>query len=700
VIGTTLSAPVTDSSTTFWVRFSAAAGGQSVAETRDGSSSQTMWALSYDGTQGGFWFYPRTASGGAAIFTGPGTAQVNTWIKVEVQYTATATGGAQLYLNGQTQVAWGVSGDYRRSADLQKLLLWNDVTNTVDFDDVVVAGVTAPPTTVPGQPTGVSGVPDDQATHLTWTAPTTGGGAITSYRITPFIGGTAQTPIDTASPATSYTVSGLTNGTAYTFKVAGINSVGTGADSAASAAIIPAPLNAIQIENRQPGDPNWGDFAGPPGPTAISGYGSRISVNHGQSIDFYVTTTASTVSINVYRMGWYEGAGARLMRSMGSFPGVNQPQALPNATTGMISENWTRTATLDVPSNWTTGVYLARLSASNGYAALIFFVVRDDGGTQPIVFQTSTNTYQAYNVYGGTSLYNNNTDHSIYTAAHAMKVSYDRPFLNGNGAGEFLRWEYPFVRWAEKQGYNLTYTTNVDVDTNVNPLTAHKAFLSVGHDEYWSKGIRDNVEAAIAAGVDVGFFAGNEAYWQVRYENNASGVPSRVMVGYKDYASGLNGPPGPDPMYGVNNSIVTTWWRDPIVARPEESIMGVMFGGEIVDADYIVQNASSWVFDGTGWANGTHVPRLVGYEYDHYFGDAYTPPNTTVLSNTPLVNTENGQQDTANSTVYTAPSGATVFAVGTIQWSWGLDSFGGGPTYVNAGVQRTTANILARFLQP
>jgi len=129
-------------------------------------------------------------------------------------------------------------------------------------------------------------------------------------------------------------------------------------------------------------------------------------------------------------------------------------------------------------------------------------------------------------------------------------------------------------------------------------------------------------------------------------------------------------------------------------------MMGVMFGGEIVDADYIVQNASSWVFDGTGWTNGTHVPRLVGYEYDHYFGDAYTPPNTTVLSNTPLVNTENGQQDTANSTVYTAASGATVFATGTIQWSWALDSFGGGPSYVNAGVQRTTANILARFLQP
>ena len=122
---------------------------------------------------------------------------------------------------------------------------------------------------------------------------------------------------------------------------------------AASAAIVPAPLNPIQVENRLAGDPNWGDFAAPPTPAGVSGYGSRISVNHGQSIDFYVTTTASSVSINVYRMGWYGGAGARLMQAMGTFPGVNQPQALPNASTGMIVENWTRTTTLNVPSSWT-----------------------------------------------------------------------------------------------------------------------------------------------------------------------------------------------------------------------------------------------------------------------------------------------------------------------------------------------------------
>jgi hypothetical protein len=280
-----------------------------------------------------------------------------------------------------------------------------------------------------------------------------------------------------------------------------------------------------------------------------------------------------------------------------------------------------------------------------------------------------------------------------------MKVSYDRPFLNGNGAGDFLRFEYPLVRWLEKQGYNITYTTDVDTDTNVNPLAAHRMLLVPGHDEYWSKGMRDNVEGAIAGGVNIGFFAGNESYWQVRFEPNANGVPSRVMVGYKDYADGLHGPPGPDPMYGVNNSVLTTLWRDPLVGRPEESMMGAMFSGEAVDQDYVVQNASNWVYAGTGWTNGTHVPKLVGYEYDHFFGDASTPPNTTVLSSSPLVNTETGRPDTANSTVYTAPGGGTVFEAGTIQWSWALDPFGGGASYLNTGVQRTTQNILARFTQ-
>jgi hypothetical protein len=348
-------------------------------------------------------------------------------------------------------------------------------------------------------------------------------------------------------------------------------------------------------------------------------------------------------------------------------------------------------------------VYVAKLTASSGNKSFIFFVVRDDGGHEAIDFQTSVNTYQAYNAYGGTSLYSNATNGKVYSAPHAMEVSFDRPFAQGDGAGQMLWYEYPTLRWMEKQGYDVSYTTDVDTDLNATPLTNHKAFLVIGHDEYWSMGMRKAVQGAIASGVNVGFFGGNESYWQVRFQPNAAGSPDRVMIGYKDYAECPTGVdplqclPGPDPVYNVNNAVLTALWRDPLVNMAEDAMMGVMFGGEANNANYVVQNSSSWVYAGTGWTDGTLVPGLVGYEYDHYWGDATTPPGTIVLSNSPVINGETGKPDTANSTLYTAPSGARVFAAGTIQWGYGLDNYGG-TTFVNAGVQRVTQNILANFI--
>jgi N,N-dimethylformamidase beta subunit-like protein/ASPM-SPD-2-Hydin domain-containing protein/centrosomal CEP192-like protein/HYDIN/CFA65/VesB family protein len=458
-----------------------------------------------------------------------------------------------------------------------------------------------------------------------------------------------------------------------------------------------AASNPIQVENSLPGDSTWGDFSANLSPTALSGYSSPISVNHGQTVHFYVTTTSANVTIDIYRMGWYGGTGARHIETLGTFTGQQQPIPPPNSVTGIVVCNWQQTASLAVPSTWVTGVYLAKLTGTSGDKSFIFFNVRNDGGHEDFVFQTSVTTYEAYNTYGGTSLYNNNTNGAIYSYAHATKVSFDRPFNPGdsNGAGHFLWYEYPMLRWAEKNGFDMTYTTDVDTDLNTNPLTNHKAFFSVGHDEYWSKAMRDNVEAARDAGVNLGFFSANAAYWQIRFEPNAAGVPDRVMVGYKDFAT-INQAPGPDPMYGVNNAVVTALWRDPVVNRPENGLIGVMYidQNKTVERPYVVTNASSWVFANTGFVNGTSVNGIVGYEYDQVFNNGFSPSGLTVLSVSP-VDGNNGVSN-ANSTIYTASSGARVFASGSIEWSWGLDNYGG-RSYANAGIQKATANIFYNF---
>ncbi len=458
--------------------------------------------------------------------------------------------------------------------------------------------------------------------------------------------------------------------------------------------------NPIQQENSLPGTPGWNDFSADLQPDTISGFGSQISVNHGGSIDFYVTTTAPSFTIDIFRTGYYQGIGARLIESLGSFPGHHQAIPNPDPVTGMIAcTNWTKTTTLQIPSTWVTGVYLAKLTTSTGNSSFIFFVVRDDSSTADLVFQTSVTTYEAYNTWGGTSLYNNLTNGQIYPYPHATKVSFDRPFNPGdsNGAGHYFFYEYKFVYWLESQGYNVTYTTDVDTDLNTTPLTNHKGFLSVGHDEYWSANMRNNVQNAINAGVNVAFFSANDMYWQIRFEPNAAGVPDRVMVGYKDFAD--SGPaPGPDPELGVNNSIVTTNWRDPVVNQPENGIIGVMFEQQTDNSyPYVVQNANSWIYDNTGFVDGSSIPGIVGYEYDKVWNNGFSPPGLTILSNSPVHGCCGGFSSDANSTIYTAPSGARVFAAGTIQWSWGLANIQGN-TYANAGIQQTTANILNNFI--
>jgi hypothetical protein len=466
-----------------------------------------------------------------------------------------------------------------------------------------------------------------------------------------------------------------------------------------------AAPNPIVVENQQSGTSNWqmgrsgyqvsNDVTG-----QIKGYASVTSVNKGGAIAFHVSVNpAQNFTADIFRMGWYGGLRGRFMTRVGPIPGTKQRTCTSDATTGIIDCAWSPSYTLTVPTTWTSGVYLAQLTNAQNYQSYITFVVRDDSRTADLLFQQSVTTYQAYNNYPadgatGKSLYDFNSYGATVAATggtRAAKVSFNRPYAGGYGSGfdgNSWNWERYYIGWLEQRGYDVAYTTNLDTHTSGAQLSKFKGFLSVGHDEYWSKAMVDNVTGARDAGVNLGFFGSNTAYWQVRFEQSAAGAANRVMVCYKDAAR--------DP---VKDNTATVLWRNPPANRPEQTLVGIQYTAQLQNegqgAMYVVQNSSHWVWSGTRSTDGTKVPGILGYETDRLMSEYPSPAGTNyaILSRSPVVDTA-GRSDIANTSVYRAPSGAWVFASGTNHWSYGL----GKPGVTDARIQRATANVLARFL--
>jgi hypothetical protein len=427
----------------------------------------------------------------------------------------------------------------------------------------------------------------------------------------------------------------------------------------------------------------------------IKGYASLPSVDVGGSITFYVTVNpAQTYTMDIYRMGYYQGLGGRLMLHVNAQSGLSQPSCpIVDPATNLVACSWNPSYTLTVPTGWTDGIYFVVLTNAAGYQNYIPFVVRDDSRGAALLFQSSTNTYQAYNNWGGYSLYGYNST----GGNRAYKVSYDRPY-HDDGSGDYFGWEVYFVQWAEEQGYDLTYWTDVDTEANPNRLLGVKGFLAVGHDEYWTRTMYNAAQNALNSGVSLGFFGGNDVYWQARFESSASGAADRVLVSYKT----SDVPNSVDPITASNPALTTDLWRNPQPNRPEQGLIGEMFTsqtGSSWDAtvSYVVANASNFIYTGTGFGNGTPIPKIEGYEADRVFPTfpppSYQPNTYTILSSSPYVNV-NGANDTGNSTIYQALSGAWVFSSGSNGWNYALAR----PGYVNAGIQSATANVLNLFV--
>ena len=460
-----------------------------------------------------------------------------------------------------------------------------------------------------------------------------------------------------------------------------------------------AASNPTLLENARPGTSDW-ELTAPAVDREIEGYASATSVDRGAGIDLYVSTAEPAYTVDVFRTGWYGGAGARRVAGPIERAGRAQPMPAPDPVTGLMECRWAepyhlRTADGDGP--WPSGVYLARLTArASGRQAYVVFVVRDDTRRAALLFQSSVTTFAAYNNWGGRSLYAFNS-----AGAPARAVSFDRPYAMNpygvplDGAGDFLRrFEYNALRWLEREGYDVAYATDVDTHRRSDLLPRHRAFLSVGHDEYWTWEMRDHVEAARDRGVHLAFLGANASFWQIRLEPDASGAADRTIVGYKDGAAA--DPLAADPARARR---VTAHWRDDPTARPEAAMIGVMYVADPVDADVVVDDASHWAFAGTGLARGGVLPGLLGYEVDAIA--SASPPGLARLAHSPF-ELASGESGYADMTLYQAPSGALVFATGSMYWNWGLDDYnapGLRSARASVAAQRITHNVLDRMLE-
>ena len=252
----------------------------------------------------------------------------------------------------------------------------------------------------------------------------------------------------------------------------------------------------------------------------VEGYTDQLSYRAGEQVRFHVSTSADQYALEVTRIG----AEREVIWQQDQLPGSSHPVPEDASSNGC---GWPVSHSLEVPDNWRSGYYEFALRVEDQGGKFVqrgrrtaesrgFFIVRPAGPTDArILLQLATNTYSAYNNWGGYSFYSYHGRGGL----QGHRVSFDRPL-----AGLFDRWERDFVEWAEAAGYALDYCANSDLEWHPELLDNYQLVLSVGHDEYWSAPMRDHLEAYIAAGGNAAFFSGNSVCWRVRSEGRGPGA--------------------------------------------------------------------------------------------------------------------------------------------------------------------------------
>lgn len=472
---------------------------------------------------------------------------------------------------------------------------------------------------------------------------------------------------------------------------------------------------SIAAENREPGTTAW-RLPGPPsllggaahGP--VAGYVAEQALAPGQTERVYVNAPgARTVRVGVYRMGWYGGTGGRLVLQSGPLPVVAQPRCTHRFSTGLTECRWHATLSFRVPPALASGVYVAKLDASTGAQSDCLFVVRSSGRT-PLLVELPTATYEAYNAWGGDSLYPGGSKLvDITGTTQGVEVSYDRPYESQTGAGQFFIREVAMVRFLERYGYPVSYTTIESIDGDPAQVEGARGLMDVGHSEYWSARAEGAFARAREEGTSLMFVSSDTMAWRVRFgratpASSQAGEPDHVIVAYKETASR-------DPDRGQPSGIF------PLGGAP---LVGSAYDGCITPRvpgpgppvyRYYAWAPSpglqpSWLFAGTGVTASTRIPGIVGYELDQR--TTATPPGTALVGSSVAVPCMRADEPSpthgtvAESTLYQARSGALVFATGTLGWEYALSpvpqASPDAPSAPDPRVVAITRNLLGRVL--
>lgn len=384
-------------------------------------------------------------------------------------------------------------------------------------------------------------------------------------------------------------------------------------------------------------------------PHALEGWADRTSALPGEPVSLHVSSVAPTFTATAYRMGWYGAAGGAQVWQSAPTPGVAYPVPPMAGPTRTVATTWPASLALPTTS-WPPGAYLVRLDSAAGQR-FVPLTIRSPQTRGRIVMVNDVTTWEAYNEWGGYSLYHGTKGEADF-AGRSRAVSFDRPYAD-DGSGGFVAQDLAPIAHAERLGLCLAYATDVDLHAVSDLLTGASAVVTLSHDEYWSSAMRTAVTQARDAGVNVAFLGSNAVFRHIRFGDSAFG-PDRLEIGYKRLT---------DPLYPSDKAEVTVDWREPPVPRPESTLTGVFYECNPVDADMVITDASSWLFAHTPARAGLHLPHVVGPEYDRVNPGVPTPSTIEVLTHSPV--RCRGVRSYSDSAYYTASSGAGVFASGT-----------------------------------